>query len=252
MSATKWFLLKTMLVYSILAALGLYMFRSPNLSEAYLSTHEAAHERYVKITNNPEFQIFSERPNLYPADDPRQEQLAFVEAYRAQPDYQAERIRIELFTLYFHFLNGVTFLVVVFRFGYRPAVNYIDKRASQMREDLESAAQARTVTMHELAEVETEADAWPQKEHELQERAEEAIESSLVQIREEARLARIQLARETEDRKGAEVYSAAGQIKEEMVSEAIGTLEKRYVTEATERELRQNVEHFVRLLELIS
>jgi len=251
-SPLKRFLLAGLAIYSFLAVVGLFVFRSPKLSPAYLEKHEAAHERYVEITTNPRFEVFRERPHLYAPDDPRHEQLAFVQAYLRQPEYQRERVRIEAFTLWFHLLNGGAFLVLVLRMGYRPVVDYLDKRTVQIRDRLETASQARIVSLHELAEVQAQADAWPHKEEELKKRADDAIDNSLVQIREEGRLSRIQLARETEDRKRAEIFRAAGQIKEEMVSEAVGTLEKRYATEATERELRQNVEQFVRLLELIT
>ena len=252
MSPAKRFLLVSLAVYSALSAAGLVFFKSPDLSKSYLARYGADHERFVDITKDPAFQLFRERPHLYPAEDPRHERLAFVQAYQTQPEYRAERMRIEAFTLYFHVLNGVTFLVLAIRFAYRPTLNYLDKRVQDIKTQMTNTSRTRTAAMHRLAEVQAEADQWPQKEADIKARADEAINASLAQIREEARLARIQLARETEDRKRTEIFRAAAQIKEELVSQATKTLEKRYSTEATERELRQNVEQFARLLELIA
>lgn len=248
----KRFLLIYVVVYTVLAAAGLKLFRSPDFSREYLQQHASDHERFMHLSQDPSFEPFAQRPHLFPADDLRHEQLAFVQAYRTRPEYRAERLRIESFSLYFHVLNGVMFLVLVVRAGYGPAVAYLDKRIEQTRSHFDQAAHSRTAAMHRLAEVEAETGTWPQKEQDLERHAEDVINASLVQIREEARLARIQLARETEDRKRAEIFRAAAQIKEELVSEAIRTLEARYSTEATERALRQNVEQFVRLLELIT
>ncbi|MCX5771831.1 MAG: hypothetical protein NTZ09_16390 [Candidatus Hydrogenedentes bacterium] len=252
MSPVKRFLLVTFAVYAVLAATGLVLFRSSNLSKRYLAQNHAAHDQFVAITNNPAFQLFQERPHLFPPEDPRHEQLAFVQAYQAQPEYRAERARIEAFTLWFHTLNGVTFLVLVVHFSYRPVTHYLDKRAQEIKTRMAMASKARTTGMHRLAEVQAEADQWPQEEANIKSRADKAIVANLVQIHEEARLARIQLARETEDRKRAEAYRASALIKQELVSQAIETLSERYAAEATESALRDKVGQFVRLLELIA
>jgi len=251
-SPAKRFLLITFAIYTVLAAIGLVWLRSPNLSKRYLAQNQAAHHRFVDITNDPAFQLFKERPHLYPPQDPRHEQLAFIQAYQAQPEYHAERVRIEAFTLWFHVLNGVSFLVLVIRFAYRPTINYLDKKAHEIRARMTKASRARTAAMHRLAEVQAEADQWPQKESDIKNSADKAIVASLVQIHEEARLARIQLARETEDRKHAELHRAAGRIKQELVSQAVETLQARYAAEVSERALVDKVDQFVRLLDLIA
>ena len=117
---------------------------------------------------------------------------------------------------------------------------------------MEQASRARIAAMHSLAEAEAEADVWAQTQTELSNRTEAAINASLEQIREEARLANIQLARETEDRKNAELYRAAALIKQEMVARAVETLQVRYAAEGPETDLGEKVDQFVRLLELIA
>jgi len=251
-SPAKRFLLVSLAVYSALSVAGLLFFKSPDLSKSYLARYGEAHDRFVRITNDPSFEQFRERPHLYPPEDPRHEQLAFVQAYQAQPEYRAERLRIEAFTLWFHVLNGVVFLVLVVRFAYRPTLDYLDKRVHETRTTMTKASKARTAAMHRLAEVQAEADQWPEKQAEMNARAEDAINASLVQIREEARLATFQLARETEDRKRTEVLRAAAQIKQELVAQAVETLQARYAAEASEVELRKNVDQFASLLELIA
>ena len=252
MSPAKRFLLVSLAVYSALSAAGLVFFKSPDLSKSYLARYGADHDRFVDITNDPAFELFRERPHLYPAEDPRHEQLAFVQAYQTRPEYRAERMRIEAFTLWFHVLNGVTFLMLVVRFAYRPTLNYLDKRVQEIKTRMANASRTRTVAMHRLAEVQAEADQGPEKEADIKARADETINASLVQIREEARLARIQLARETQDRKRAELYRASALIKQELVSQAVETLEARYAAEVSEHELRDKVDQFVRLLDLIA
>ncbi|HUW60982.1 MAG TPA: hypothetical protein VMZ06_08250 [Candidatus Bathyarchaeia archaeon] len=252
MRPVRRFLLISLAAYAVLAAIGLVWLRSSDLSKRYLAQNQAAHERFVAITKDPAFQLFRERPHLYSPEDARHEQLAFVQAYQAHPEYRAERLRIEAFTLYFHVLNGVTFLVLVIRFAYRPTLNYLDKRVQDIKAQMTNASGTRTAAMHRLAEVQAEADQWPQKEAKIRARADEAINASLVQIHEEARLARIQLARETEDRKRAELFRAAALIKQELVSQAVETLEARYAAETSERDLRDKVDEFVRLLDLIA
>jgi F0F1-type ATP synthase membrane subunit b/b' len=251
-SPAKRFLLISLSVYAAIAAIGILWLRSPNLSARYLAQNDDAHKKLVDITNDPGFQMFRERPHLYPPEDARHEQLAFVRAYQAQPEYRTERLRIEAFTLYFHVLNGVTFLVLAVRFAYRPAIDYLDRKVRDTRAHMAQASKARTAAMHRLAEVHAEADKWHEKEAELKTHADEAINTSLVQIREEARLARIQLARETEDRKYAELYRAAAAIKQDLVNRAIDTLQARYAAEVSELELRDKIDQFVRLLDLIA
>lgn len=252
MNRAKRFLLISLAIYTVLSGAGLFFFRSANLSRKYLSQNQAAHDRFVDITNDPAFQLFRERPHLYPPEDPRHEQLAFVQAYQARPEYRAERLRIEAFTLYFHVLNGVAFLVLVVRFTYRPTINYLDKRVQETKARMANASRARTAAMHRQAEVQAEADQWAQKESDIKNSADKAIVASLIQIHEEARLARIQLARETEDHKHAELHRAAALIKQELVSQAVETLQARYAAEVSERELGEKVDLFVRLLDLIA
>jgi F0F1-type ATP synthase membrane subunit b/b' len=251
-SPAKRLLLISFAAYGAVAAAGLIFFKSPDLSKSYLARFGSDHERFVDITNDPGFQLFRERPHLYPAEDARHEQQAFVRAYQTRPEYRAERLRIEAFTLYFHVLNGVVFLVLAVGFSYRPVLNYLDKRVLDIKTQMAETSKARTAAMHRLAEVEAEADQWTQKEAGIKARADEAINASLVQIGEEARLARIQLARETEDRKRAELFRADALIKRELVSEAIETIEARYAAETSERDLRDKVDEFVRLLDLIA
>jgi F0F1-type ATP synthase membrane subunit b/b' len=250
--STKKFLYLMLALYVGGAVVGIALFRTPSYSRQYLAKYGRDHERYRKIMKNEEYKAYIERPNLHPADARLLADAAFMKDYEGRSEFRAEKRRIFAYSGYFKVLNSVVFILLLGRALRKPVLEYLDGRIHEIRTELDAAARARTEAQQAKAGVLAKVDHWSAIEADLRKQTDETMQQDLAAIHAEFDHARAQLEKETADRKQFELLRASRRIKEELVSQAIKTLEQRYRTEATSERLARNVDRFVRLMDRLS
>jgi F0F1-type ATP synthase membrane subunit b/b' len=252
MSNTKRFLYILCAVYVGGAVLGLALFRTPGYSGQYMQRYEKDHAKYREITESEVYKAYVERPKLHPLDEKQRHEIAFAEEYAARPEFKAEKRRMACYTYYFKVLNSAVFILLLVKALRNPVVTFLDGKIKEIRTELDGAEKARAEAEAQKSDAQAKLDQWADTEVCIGLDTDNVIERDLAQIRDEFDQARVQLAKETADRKQAELYRAARLIREDLVLQAISLLEMRYKTEATQERLAQNVDEFVRLMDRIS
>ncbi len=249
---TKQYFYKVTAVYAIGTVIGLLCFGSPSLSKAYLKENEEAHKRYLAIVKSEEFKLHEERPALHPLEGKLKEDAEFVEHYRENEAFEHEENRIWWFVEYFKVLNSVVFICYLAGFVGKPLLNYLDGQIAGIRSSFADAEKARAEAARLKAEAQAKMATWAKTEERIQRESEAAVARHLAKIQQEAEAAKALLAKQTEDRKQAELYTAAKAIKTDLVNSALRELEDRYKNELTIEKLHTNVDRFVTLMERLS
>ena len=248
----KKFLLKLLGAYIVAAVVGILLFHSPGYSRQYLKQYGHEHERYHKTNKNEEYIKYIERPNLHHADDHLLADVAFMKEYEARPEFQAEKRRMFRYSMYYKALNSIVFFLLVWRGLSKPVADFLDKSIAEMRAGLSDAEKARKEAQQAKAAAQAKMDQWAPFQEQLSKDTDAAINGDLAVIANELDAAERQFAKETEDRRQAEVYRAARLLREELVTQAMTTLEQRYRTEATQERITNDVGKFVRLMDRLS
>jgi len=248
----KQFLLVVCGIYVAGCVLGLVVLKSPDYTAAYMAKHGHEHERYLEVIENPAFHLHEERPALNPLPEALVEDAHFVEEYRANPEFQAEKRRMFYYNWYFRFLNAVIFVALLVRFTKAPLLGFLDSRISDLRTNIESAdREARDAAAVEGA-ARAKVEQWQATAADIRKETETRVGQSLAQIGEEFAQARAQLEKETADRKQAELYRASRAVRQQIVDALIEQLEQRHKDDATLERLGDNVDQFARLMDRLS
>jgi len=248
----KRLVLRVTIVYSIAIVVGLVLFHSPNLSKAYLQQYGKDHERYIATIKSAAFKAYEEKPALHPLHGKLEEDAKFAEEYRERPAFIHEEARIWWFVEYFKVLNSVAFILYLAGFVGKPLLGFLDAQIKEIQRNLDDAAKARQDAAAVKAGVQGKTDGWAGTETRMRSEAEAAAAHHLAKIQTEATEAAAALAKQTAERKQAELYAVARTIKAELVTESIQRLEERYKTELTLEKLSVNVGRFVDLMERLS
>ncbi len=238
--------------YVIGLVVGIALFHTPGLSKAYLEKYGAEHARYLAITKSPEFQRFEEQPKLHPLPPALEEEERFIEEYRERPEFEAEERRIWWYVEYFKVLNSAAFILYLAALAGKPLVGYLDSQIKAIQTSLDNAAKARQQAAAVKTEAKAKVEEWAAKEAQIKADCDATVARNLERIRAEAADAAAQLARQTEERKQAELYALNRTIKTELVSEAIERLKVQYKTDTSLEKLSANVDRFVNLMERLS
>ncbi len=240
------------LTYILEAALGLFLFRGPGYSDAYKTAHGREHERYLRISETPEYRRYKERPHLNPLPATMKEDGEFAYTYEQRQDFRAERRRIMAYTLWFRVLNIVVVLALTVYFFKRPILSYFDQQIGAIRDEYAETERILFEARKKQANAEKLHTIWPQKEKEIHLQSERALKESLAEVEQETEFARAQIARHAANRKEAERIAAAHAMKLELVNTAIRELETKYVREASPERLAKNVDLFVLFMEIVA
>lgn len=251
--STKKFLYTVLVVYIVVAVIGVALFRSPSLSAAYTKEHGKDHAAFLKIKKTPWFKAYEERPKLHPpVNEQQREAVEFVEHYEANPQFHAEEARMFRYTIYFRVLNSTIFVVLIGFVLRKPLAGFLDSKISEIRTDLDTAAKAREDAVQLRAQAQEKVEKWESVEAAIKKEADDNLRADLAKIQAEFKQACEQLEKETVDRRQAEHYRAERTLKTELVEEALSALKERYRTEATGDNLARNVDTFVKLMERLS
>jgi len=246
------FFIGLVLFYCLEGALGLFLFHGPGYSEAYMAEHGQEHERYLRISETPEYQRYRERPHLNPLPVEMKEDAEFAFSYAQRQDFRAERRRIFAYAVWFRVLNIVVVLALTVYFFKRPILGYFDRQINVIREEYADTEHILSEALKKQARAEGLHQAWPQKEKEIHLQAEATLKNNLAEVERETEYVRAQIARDIANRKEAELIAAAHALKLELVNAAVRELEEKYIREASLKRLSENVDLFVLFMGIVA
>jgi F0F1-type ATP synthase membrane subunit b/b' len=210
-----------------------------------MEDHRDEADRYLEIVKSPGFKLWEENPGVNPPDDAMQRQIAFVEAFRADPDYRAESARRARYNAISDWFNVImlTILVVVLARG--PIANFVSGMVVSERERIESVERKRSAAARRKSEAE-------RKLEQLVDERKKADKHVAVRISEEAaEIERLtddalrQVRQEAEDRRRHELLQAQRRLKAMVADEAIAILEKRYRNEQSPEQNAALIDQFL-------
>lgn len=248
MSETKKFLL-ILAVASLAVWLGANMLIGPpGLSRAYLDKYKAQHDHYLEIAKSTEYKLYSQRPDLHPDSCP-QADIDFVAQYTANAEFQAEQRRQTLYDLFFDVFNMSLVVILFVRFGKKPFLKFVDEKIVDLREKVETAAEARRVAEQRRQQSEAHLAQLPDERKEVEEDTRKRLERELAELEEANQHSRQVIMRELADRKRKEEYAAATLMKRELVNQAIARMVERYRAQDSPEHQAALIQHFVGELE---
>jgi F0F1-type ATP synthase membrane subunit b/b' len=193
-----------------------------------------AHDHYLATGKSPGYKLYTQRPELHPplpGRDPDMEamgmpqltvgELEFMEAYEAQPLFQAERKRLFWFDFLVNVFNLCLLATLVWRFARAPMAKFLSEKTGAIRALLDAAASERAQAEERLAHARATMDALPQERERVQRETEERVQRELEALREASEQSIAIFEQETEDRKRKEALNAAMLVKKELVNESI-------------------------------
>ena len=251
MSPAKRFLLTLGAVALVVWIGGNVLIGPPGLSRRYLADHEDAHNRYIEIIKGDAYKLYDERPALHgPASAGAPpgfaQDIAFVEHYEANPLFQAEQRRVARYGLFFDFFNAALVVVIILRFARKPLLNLLDKKVAEVRDRIESAAQARQAAEERQRRAEHQLANLDDDRERIDEETARRLEHEMAELQQANERSLALLWQEMADRKHQEIVAAKQQVKRELVNETIKRLVERYRAEQSPEREAELIDQFVR------
>lgn len=250
--SVKRFLLGYFVAYVVLCAVGIAVFKSPDFSSTFKSTHGEELKRFHAILKSPAYKTYHERPHLAKPDEALKADVEFVEEFEANPAFKAEEHRKALYVLYFKWMSSAMFVLLVVRFASKPLCGYLDGQIAEIKRNLDEAEQARTQAAAKKAEALKQLETFPALATDIHQQSDKDVAAALKQVNEEGTLAEHQLAVEMDDRKRDECSQAVATIRKELVERALDEVEQMHRTDPALKDLTRCVVHFEQVLEQIT
>jgi ATP-dependent Clp protease ATP-binding subunit ClpA len=226
---TKKFLLRLGLCAVAGWIAGNWLLGPPGLSDAYMEANRHEHEHYVEIIKSHEYKLYEQRPHLVDlaADSDLADRVAFVQAYTASEDFQAEEHRRELYSLFFEFFNSGLVIVLAVGLGRAPLRSFLDDQIEAVREKLSQSTRSRKTAIARKAAAEVSIERLPETEMRVHGETERRLEKDLHELAEANHYSLGLQERELVERKKAAVHNAELAVKKRLVNAAIEELTAR-------------------------
>ena len=227
----------------------------PGLSNAYLYGEDGEgglkteHDHYLNIIKSDPYKLYKQRPHLHDphaADAPEglAADIEFVEHYEAGEVFQAEEHRRAFYDMLFDFFNAALVVIIVVYFGRKPLLKFLDEQLAELREKMETLAQARQSAEARKREAEDKLDKLSEEEAEIDAATDARLAKEMAELEESNQRSLEIMQRELEDRKRDEGQAAAMLVKEELVNQAIAKLIDDYKANDTAEQQADLIEQF--------
>jgi len=255
MNPVKKFLLQLLGGYLLIAVPLAIFLGPPGFSSAFLDEYQDDLDHYYEVIKSTEYKHWQQRPHLVEADPERYTDafagdVAFVQEFGSSAAYLNEMRRRDLLRILFNFLNAGVGVTLIVRFGRKPLMDFLDKQVAEVRNQLESAEQARKEAQAARGAAEMKMGSLAAETEGMAEQAHAAAQEAVSAL--EAETAELMAAIEIElaMRKKMEVQRAAMGLKAELVEEAGRRVEQRLAEESGEDGQRLLVAQFLEGLNL--
>jgi len=228
----------------LLAALG-----PVGLSKTYLEEYEADHDRYIETTKLDSYKRWRQRRELNPPDDDLAVRFAFVDEYRARPEFIGEQHRRTIYAFLIDIFKVAMVIILVLHFGRKPLRELLKGMIENVRNKMGQAQEERDSAARRKHEALAKLDGLPAQQTDIEAQTAERIKEMR---REDALTVGSRLAnlnRETEDRQRHEETLARLELKQELVNQAIDVLAERFRQQTAQAEGAILIDQFVQQLE---
>jgi len=249
MSPTKRYLLKYAIVYIIFASAGLYFLGPPGLSAAYMKKHDLDHERYLEVVKSEPYILYKENPELHPLPEHLAKEETFVEQYESNPQYKAEEWRLMWFGLYFETFNALALIILAVHFSKKPLLAFLDDKRAEIRTRIDTAEKARLDAETQRLEAEKQVAKLDEERQAIASQGNDLVTKVAQDMNAETETILRQIDKEVEDRKHMEEQRARMQMKSDIVTRAMESLERQLLEEASEERLTALLQEFAQELE---
>jgi F0F1-type ATP synthase membrane subunit b/b' len=146
-------------------------------------------------------------------------------------------------------MNSTIFILLLGFALKKPTLDFLDRQIVEIRAGLDNAERVRKEASQAKSVASGKMGKWEDTAKGIRKETDKLIAQQLREIHKEFEDAKVQLDKEEQDRRLAEELRAARAIKEDLVNQAVATLEQRYKTESTQARLTASVDLFVRFME---
>lgn len=251
----KKFLLIYFVVYLVISAGWVAIYKSPAFSAAYIEEYGEDHERYLEIVKSDPYKHYEQRPHLIEQYYERHPQailsydelvagVAFVEEYTARPAYQAEAQRTARYNLFFEFFNALAVAVLVGWFGWRPLMRFLDQQVDGVRARIGRAENRRKAAVDRLEAAKAQLDGLEEERERIREQAMALAETERATAAEMTERVLAQVEQEASERAELERVAAAQELRAELILQAAEKLEEELRRGADEATQDQMVHEF--------
>ncbi len=202
---------------------ALQLLGPPGMSKAYLEKHQHEHERYLSIIKDESYHKYMQRPWLN-VGAISEEDLDFARDYAANPSFIQEEHRRGLYGALCDIFNAALVVVIAYRFGKAPLLNFLDTQLAELRHRLDEAAKGREAAEARKAKAQTNIAQLPAEEEEVQRETRHRLDRELADLDEANQHSLRMIEAELADRRREERKNAALVLKRELVNQAVDQL----------------------------
>jgi len=235
--------------YAAVAVTVNVFFGPPGYSNEYLDEYKEQHDRYLSITKSKEYKLWEENPDANPPDEGLAEDIEFVQQYEARGEFAAEQRRRTIYETILDFFNVFMIVLLAYRFGKAPLLNFLDGKIEEIRGRIEEAERARETALTHKAEAESKLANLDHVKARIERETEGRIALETRRIHESTEHNLSILEKEKEDRLRHEELLARQAVKAELVDRAIEEITKGYENTRSKESERHLMERFVLELE---
>jgi F0F1-type ATP synthase membrane subunit b/b' len=247
-STKQWFI-AYFAVYLVVGITIIQTVGPRGFTEEYIAQYGHEHEHYLEIIKSDEYELWSQRPNLYPMSAELQGKIDFVERYEGREAFQTEQARRGRFDMLFDFFNVIMVAYLMVHFARRPLMGFLDGQIQETRERVQLAEQAHAESLQLRTETEARISGLSAETVELAKHNSVLMEEERRKFEDFTRLGLHEIDQEAAQRRNAEVLAAKHRIREELIAQAVEKLTARYKVEASPERVTKLTAEFVRQLE---
>ncbi|MCX8065488.1 MAG: hypothetical protein N3G21_10005 [Candidatus Hydrogenedentes bacterium] len=246
------FLIVLILTYIVLFTIGIYLYRTPNFSNAHISKHETIHKLYIEVSKKSEYQKFKERPDKFSADLETLTLYRKVLDYENSPEFIREKRRIQLYLIWFRTLNTGTLLVASFVLGWKSLQNSLGKYQRKILTRKNTIEENYRKSLEELERAEVKHKELQKIIEKIESKKEQIISERLTKIEEQNKEALKQIDFLLNTSKKEAENECLNNLREIIIKESLKELEHKIVSTETPERLTESIEKFNFFIEMLS
>ncbi len=226
MKPVRNFLIAFAVVY-IAAGLGVNLLLGPpGYSSDFMEIYKDDVDRYQEIVKSESYKLWSENSSLNPPDAALENNIAFIESFRSNPDFEAEARRRGRYNVITDMFRALMLAILVIQLTRGPISSFVKGLVTAERRRIETVERTRSAAARRKAEADGKLAQIEEEHTKLERQVADRIEEETAQIEASTENTLDLLQREADDRRRQEALLARRRVKAMLVDEAIAMLER--------------------------